>query len=81
MSRRMCVCAKFLKQINCQKHTLTCSKPYIYHFHTYLCPGLLGEHPEPVAYHSEDGGKVGQAKHNPQPHQQLVYRNAISPIL
>lgn len=37
----------------------------------HLSTGLLRKHPEPVAYHGEDGGEVGQTKHDPGQNQEL----------
>lgn len=36
-----------------------------------LSAGPLGEHTQPVANHGEDGGKVGQTEHDPQPHERF----------
>lgn len=41
---------------------------------SHLSAGPLRQHPQPVAYHGENGGKVGETKHYPQQHQQLEER-------
>ena len=38
---------------------------------SHLGAGPLGEHPQPFTDHGQDGGEVGQAEHDPQPHQRL----------
>lgn len=38
----------------------------------YLLLGFLGDGPEPVSDHAEDGGEVRQAHQDPEQHHRLV---------
>ena len=39
---------------------------------TYFFFGPPGDDPQPVSYHAEDGGEVGQSHQDPEPHPGFV---------
>lgn len=50
---------------------------YVSVYISHLSTSLFWQHSQPVAYHSEDGGKVGKTKHYPQPNQRFEEEPAI----